>query len=64
MVKNEQTTKLGTLGHNDRVYVEWLDPDTGERGKDWFRLDCLIELGYGAMRMCDLVVMVRTVRVQ
>jgi hypothetical protein len=58
----KDTPTIGTLGHNNRVYLQWLDTDTGERGQGWFGLDRLIELGYGKMRMCDLVVRVRTVR--
>jgi len=61
-MKTDQKTKIGTLGHNGRVFVEWLDPDTGERGKGWFGLDRLCELGYGDHHIPELVVLVRTVQ--
>ena len=55
-------TKPGTLGHQNRVYLPWRDADTGETGHGWFGLSRLCELGYGNVRMADIVVVVRTVQ--
>ena len=56
-------TKIGMLGHNGRVFLNWLDTDTGERGRGWFRLDVLCRLGYGNRHIDeDLVISVQSRR--
>jgi len=56
------TTKIGTIGHNGDVYLNWLDTETGERGAGYFNMGRLCELGYGSLHVDeDLVIGVKTV---
>lgn len=57
-------TKIGTLGKNENVFLNWLDTDTGKRGVGYFNMRELCESGYGKVRMCDIVVRVASEKME
>jgi hypothetical protein len=53
--------RIGTIDRDTwRVFVQTLDPDTGEHSAGWFRLEQLWDLGYDIFKPRDLVVTVRS----
>lgn len=58
------TTKIGTISQNGNVLLNWFNADTDERGVGYFNLNNLCELGYGDVRMVDIVVMVALERLE
>lgn len=54
------TIKIGTIGHNDDIYLRFLDITTGERGAQFFNLQRICDLGYGDVCVGEIVVEVES----